>query len=142
MRQLIEQHAEELERRNVYLQEELKIEGNFGEIIGSAELMQRVFRDIEMVAATDATVLVLGETGTGKELIARAIHTRSRRRDAVMVKVNCARDPGDAWPKANCSDTRRVHSPAPSSASPDALRSRTAAPFFSTRSASCRSRCR
>jgi formate hydrogenlyase transcriptional activator len=52
-----------------------------------------VFRDIEMVAATDATVLVLGETGTGKELIARAIHTRSRRRDAVMVKVNCAAIP-------------------------------------------------
>jgi PAS domain S-box-containing protein len=93
MRQLVERHAEELERRNVYLQEELKIEGNFGEIIGSAEPMQRVFRDIEMVAATDATVLVLGETGTGKELIARAIHTRSRRRDAVMVKVNCAAIP-------------------------------------------------
>jgi PAS domain S-box-containing protein len=93
MRQLVERHAEELERRNVYLQEELKIEGIFGEIIGSAEPMQRVFRDIEMVAATDATVLVLGETGTGKELIARAIHTRSRRRDAVMVKVNCAAIP-------------------------------------------------
>ena len=93
MRQLIERHAEDLERRNVYLQEELKIERNFGEIIGGAEPMQRVFRDIEMVAATDATVLVLGETGTGKELIARAIHTRSRRRDAVMVKVNCAAIP-------------------------------------------------
>jgi formate hydrogenlyase transcriptional activator len=93
LRRLMERHAEELERRNVYLQEELKTEGNFGEIIGSAEPMQRVFRDIEMVAATDATVLVLGETGTGKELIARAIHTRSRRRDAVMVKVNCAAIP-------------------------------------------------
>jgi transcriptional regulator with GAF, ATPase, and Fis domain len=93
MRQLIQRHAEELERRNVYLQEELKTERNFGEIIGSAEPMQRIFRDIEMVAATDATVLVLGETGTGKELIARAIHTRSRRREAVMVKVNCAAIP-------------------------------------------------
>jgi PAS domain S-box-containing protein len=93
LRQQIERHAEELERRNVYLQEELKTERNFGEIIGAAEPMQRVFRDIEMVAATDATVLVLGETGTGKELIARAIHTRSRRRDAVMVKVNCGAIP-------------------------------------------------
>jgi formate hydrogenlyase transcriptional activator len=94
MRQLIERHAEELERRNVYLQEELKTEGRFGEIVGTAESMQRVFRDIEMVAATDSTVLVLGETGTGKELIARAIHTRSRRRDAAMVKVNCGAIPG------------------------------------------------
>ncbi len=92
-RQLIERHAEELERRNVYLQEELKTERNFGEIVGSAESMQDVFRDIEKVAATDATVLVLGETGTGKELIARAIHTRSRRRDTVMVKVNCGAIP-------------------------------------------------
>jgi formate hydrogenlyase transcriptional activator len=93
MRQLIERHAEELERRNVCLQEELKTEQNFGEIVGAAASMQRVFRDIEMVAATDSTVLVLGETGTGKELIARAIHTRSRRRDAVMVKVNCGAIP-------------------------------------------------
>ena len=93
LRQLAERHAEELERRNVYLQEELKTERNFGEIIGGADSMQRVFRDIEMVAATDSTVLVLGETGTGKELIARAIHTRSRRRDAVMVKVNCGAIP-------------------------------------------------
>jgi transcriptional regulator with GAF, ATPase, and Fis domain len=93
MRQLIERHNEELERRNVYLQEELKTEGRFGEIVGTAESMQRVFRDIEMVAATDSTVLVLGETGTGKELIARAIHTRSRRRDAAMVKVNCGAIP-------------------------------------------------
>ena len=51
--------------------------------------MQQVFRDIERVAQTDSTVLLLGETGTGKELIARAIHRLSRRRDAVMVKVNC-----------------------------------------------------
>jgi formate hydrogenlyase transcriptional activator len=93
LRQIIERHAEELERRNVYLQEELKTERNFGEIVGTAESMQSVFRDIEKVAATDATVLVFGETGTGKELIARAIHTRSRRRDAVMVKVNCGAIP-------------------------------------------------
>jgi transcriptional regulator with GAF, ATPase, and Fis domain len=76
-----------------YLQEEIRIEGNFGEIVGVADSMQRVFRDIEMVAATDSTVLLLGETGTGKELIAREIHRRSRRREAVMVKVNCGAIP-------------------------------------------------
>jgi PAS domain S-box-containing protein len=81
--------AEELESQNVYLQEELKVERSFGDIVGEAPAMQRVFKAIEMVAETDSTVLLLGETGTGKELIARAIHTRSRRRQAVMVKVNC-----------------------------------------------------
>jgi PAS domain S-box-containing protein len=81
--------AEELESQNLYLQEELKVERSFGEIVGRSSPMQRVFKAIEMVAQTDSTVLLLGETGTGKELIARAIHRRSRRQHAVMVKVNC-----------------------------------------------------
>ena len=81
--------AEELESQNLYLQEELKVERSFGEIVGQAPAMHQVFTGIEMVAATDSTVLLLGETGTGKELIARAIHNLSKRRDAVMVKVNC-----------------------------------------------------
>ncbi|HEU4694102.1 MAG TPA: sigma 54-interacting transcriptional regulator [Vicinamibacterales bacterium] len=81
--------AEELESQNVYLQEELTVERSFGEIVGQSAAMQQVFRAIERVAQTDSTVLLLGETGTGKELIARAIHRLSRRRDAVMVKVNC-----------------------------------------------------
>ena len=81
--------AEELESQNVYLQEELSLERSFGEIVGQSSVMQQVFRSIELVAETDSTVLLLGETGTGKELIARAIHRLSRRRDAVMVKVNC-----------------------------------------------------
>jgi formate hydrogenlyase transcriptional activator len=81
--------AEELESQNVYLQEELSVERSFGEIVGQSAAMQQVFRAIERVANTDSTVLLLGETGTGKELIARAIHRLSRRRDAVMVKVNC-----------------------------------------------------
>jgi PAS domain S-box-containing protein len=81
--------AEELESQNVYLQEELKAERSFGEIVGQSAAMRQVFRAIERVADTDSTVLLLGETGTGKELIARAIHRLSRRRDAVMVKVNC-----------------------------------------------------
>ena len=82
-----------LESQNRYLQEELRTERSFGEIVGSSAAMQRVFRDIEMVSTTDSTVLILGETGTGKELIARAIHTMSRRRAGVMVKVNCGAIP-------------------------------------------------
>jgi PAS domain S-box-containing protein len=81
--------ADELQSQNVYLQEELKSELRFGEMIGASEAMQRVFRSVEMVAATDSSVLLLGETGTGKELIARAIHNLSKRKDRVMVKVNC-----------------------------------------------------
>jgi PAS domain S-box-containing protein len=81
--------AQELESQNVYLQEELKAERSFGDIIGRAKAMQHVFTAVNMVAGTDSTVLVLGETGTGKELIARAIHTTGKRSKGVMVKVNC-----------------------------------------------------
>ena len=87
--------AEELEFQNLYLQEELKTERSFGEIVGRAPAMQSVFKNIEMVAPTDSTVLVLGETGTGKELIARAIHDMSRRRHGVLVKVNCGALPAN-----------------------------------------------
>ncbi len=81
--------ADELESQNIYLQEELKIERSFGEIVARAPAMQSALKSVEMVAPTDSTVLILGETGTGKELIARAIHNLSRRRQGVMVKVNC-----------------------------------------------------
>jgi PAS domain S-box-containing protein len=81
--------AEELESQNIYLREELKVVQRFGEIVGHARAMQQVFNNIEMVAGTDSTVLILGETGTGKELIARAIHDLSRRKRAAMIKVNC-----------------------------------------------------
>lgn len=81
--------AERLESQNFYLREEMIGEFNAGEIIGTSAAMQEVFKNIAMVAATDATVLLLGETGTGKELIARAIHLRSNRKEGVMVKVNC-----------------------------------------------------
>jgi len=77
------------EERNVYLNQELHHELNFEEIIGASPAMQRVFESIEMVAQTNSTVLLLGETGTGKELIARAVHNRSRRKNKVMVKLNC-----------------------------------------------------
>ena len=81
--------AAELESQNVYLQEAFDADLHFGEILGRSAAMQQVFRAIALVADTDSSVLVLGETGTGKELIARAIHRVSRRRPSVMVKVNC-----------------------------------------------------
>ncbi len=81
--------AERLESQNFYLRSELVEEFNSGEIIGASAAMWDVFKSIEMVAGTETTVLLLGETGTGKELVARAIHRNSRRRDGVMVKVNC-----------------------------------------------------
>ena len=88
-RERAEAALRESEERNVYLSEELRKELNFEEIVGSSAAMQKVFESIEMVAQTNSTVLLLGETGTGKELIARAVHNRSRRKNKVMVKLNC-----------------------------------------------------
>ncbi len=86
----IETLKNQLHAENVYLQEELRREHNFDEIIGSSPALLTVLQQIELAAPTDATVLILGETGTGKELIARAIHDRSPRRTRPLVKVNCA----------------------------------------------------
>ena len=77
-----------------YLREEIKELQSFDEIVGQSKPLTRVLRDIEEVAGTDANVLILGETGTGKELIARAIHRNSRRREKPLIKVNCAAMPG------------------------------------------------
>jgi PAS domain S-box-containing protein len=76
-----------------YLREEIKELQNLDEIVGQSEPVARVLRDVEEVAGTDATVLILGETGTGKELIARAIHKNSRRREKPLIRVNCATMP-------------------------------------------------
>lgn len=73
-----------------YLREEIKSLHNFDEIVGRSAPVVRVLREVEQVAETDATVLILGETGTGKELIARAIHAASRRNDKPLIGVNCA----------------------------------------------------
>ena len=86
----IEELKQRLEKENVYLREEVKLEHHHKEVIGDSPAIRRVLKKVEQVAPTDSTVLVLGETGTGKELIARTIHDQSRRRDRVMVKVNCA----------------------------------------------------
>ncbi|MBI2468607.1 MAG: sigma 54-interacting transcriptional regulator, partial [Candidatus Rokubacteria bacterium] len=79
-----------LEQENLYLQEEIKTERGFEEIVGQSPAIRRVLRAVEQVAPTDATVLLLGETGTGKEVVARAVHNLSARRDRALVKVNCA----------------------------------------------------
>ena len=82
-----------LEAENVYLQEEIRKEHNFEEIVGNSPALLDVLRKVETVAPTDSTVLVLGETGCGKELIARAIHNRSKRKSRPLVKVNCGAIP-------------------------------------------------
>ncbi|MDF7814067.1 sigma 54-interacting transcriptional regulator [Hymenobacter sp. YC55] len=86
----IRQLSEQLEQEKTYLSEELKTSHNFEEIIGTSPALLEVLRGVGQVAPTDATVLLLGETGTGKELIARAVHNRSPRSARTMVKVNCA----------------------------------------------------
>ncbi|MCA1957690.1 MAG: sigma 54-interacting transcriptional regulator, partial [Nitrospira sp.] len=92
-RVLMEQEKARLEAANLYLREEIKTEHNFEEIIGVSAPIKKVLQAIEKVAGTDATVLVTGETGTGKELVARAIHNLSRRKHGVLIKVNCAAIP-------------------------------------------------
>jgi PAS domain S-box-containing protein len=88
-RVLMEQEKARLEAQNVYLQEEIRSEHDFTEIVGNSPQLRAVLKQIEQIAATDSTVLILGETGTGKELIARAIHDRSPRKQFPLVKVNC-----------------------------------------------------
>ena len=88
-------YKKQLEVENDYLKEQIKTIYNFSEIIGSGDPMQKVYRLMSLVADSNSTVLVLGETGTGKELIARAIHNASPRKDKLMVKVNCAALPAN-----------------------------------------------
>jgi len=79
-----------LEKENVYLQEEIRTEHNFEEIVGNSTALLDLLRRVDQVAPTDSSVLIYGETGTGKELIARAIHNRSLRKSRPLVKVNCS----------------------------------------------------
>src|SRR6266850_1403178 len=89
----IEQLKEKLESEKVYLEQEIRTESNFEEIIGESAALRRVLKEVETVATTDSTVLIRGETGTGKELIARALHDLSPRRERTFVKLNCAAIP-------------------------------------------------
>ena len=90
---LMEQEKARLEAQNVYLQEEIKGSHNFEELIGSSTSLTKVLKNVKRVAPTDSTVLITGETGTGKELIARAIHNLSARKSKPLVKINCAAIP-------------------------------------------------
>jgi PAS domain S-box-containing protein len=89
-RVLMEHEKVRLAAENVYLQEEIKAVHNFEEIIGQSTALLNALEKVNRVARTDATVLITGETGTGKELVARAIHSASNRRDKPLIKVNCA----------------------------------------------------
>lgn len=88
-------YKKQLEVENDYLKEQINTIYDFSEIIGNGEQMQKIYRLMSLVAGSNTTVLVLGETGTGKELIARAIHNASPRNDKLMVKVNCAALPAN-----------------------------------------------
>jgi formate hydrogenlyase transcriptional activator len=89
----IEALKNRLEEEKLYLEEEIGAQYNFEEIIGGSPALRRVLQDVETVARTDSNVLIYGETGTGKELLARAIHNLSLRRERTLVKVNCAAIP-------------------------------------------------
>ncbi len=86
----VERLKNRLQAENVYLQEEIRQQHNFEEIIGNSPALIKVLQQVEQVAPNDSTVLITGETGTGKELIARAVHNLSKRKDSPLVKVNCA----------------------------------------------------
>lgn len=88
---------EQLEQERDYLREEINVTVNFGEIIGESQALKRTLAQIEAVARTTASVLILGESGVGKEMVARAIHTKSDRVDKPLVKVNCASIPKDLF---------------------------------------------
>ena len=131
---------DQLSQEKAYLEEEVRTEHHFGEIIGESPALRRVLKQAETVAPTDSTVLIRGETGTGKELIARALHDFSPRRERTFVKLNCAAIPTGLW-RASCSATRRAPSPAPSARRSAASSWRTRGPCSSTRSATSRRSC-
>lgn len=93
----IKQLKEQLELERDYLRDEINVAANFGEIIGASPALKRTMAQIEAVAGTPANVLVLGESGVGKEMVARAIHATSDRADKPLVKVNCASIPKELF---------------------------------------------
>ena len=84
---------DKLAKEKLYLEEEIQIAYNFEEIVGDSRALKLVLKEVQTVATTDSTVLILGETGSGKELVARALHNLSNRRERTFVKLNCAAIP-------------------------------------------------
>ncbi|MCB1519166.1 MAG: sigma 54-interacting transcriptional regulator [Hyphomicrobiaceae bacterium] len=100
LRRALEENAtlrERLEKENAYLQEEILTKSNHNEILGTSEATLRILRQIDVVAATDANVLITGESGTGKELVAGALHQASDRRTRPLIRVNCAAIPRELF---------------------------------------------
>ena len=91
----VEELKDQLQKENIYLREHVELQHDFDEIIGESDEIKYVLFKIQQVAPTDASVLIQGETGTGKELVARAIHNASPRKDLPMVKINCAALPAN-----------------------------------------------
>src|SRR6266403_3519246 len=87
----------QLEQQNAYLQEEVVEARAFGDLVGESAALRQIVKQIDLVAPTEASVLISGETGTGKELVAREIHRRSQRKDKPLVRVNCASIPKDLF---------------------------------------------
>jgi len=94
-RKKTEAELQRLKVENLYLQEEMRAEHSFEDMIGESPAMRELFSHIQQVAGTDSTVLIMGETGTGKERIAHAIHNLSPRKDRLLVKMNCAALPSE-----------------------------------------------
>ena len=93
----IQRLKSQLEQQNAYLQEEVVEAKAFGDLVGQSDALRQIISQIDLVAPTDASVLILGETGTGKELVAHEIHSRSRRKDKPLVRVNCASIPKELY---------------------------------------------
>jgi len=104
----IQHYKFRLEEENLYLQEQIRTAHGFTEIIGSGSAMQKVFQLISIVSPSDSTVLILGETGTGKELIAKAIHHASARKDKFMIRVNCAALPAHLMESELFGDNKHI----------------------------------
>ncbi len=93
----IQRLKSQLEQQNAYLQEEVVEAKAFGDLVGQSAALRQIVGQIDLVAPTDASVLILGETGTGKELVAHEIHRRSRRKEKALVRVNCASIPKELY---------------------------------------------